>query len=270
MAPDAVATAIAEASRGATKPVLGVFMRAQGAPASLAPIPSYAFPESAALALASAAAYAEWRRTPPSSAPVLDQIDPARVRRVRDGVLARGGGWTTPEENLQLLSAVGIAAPPAHVVKTVDEALTAADRVGYPVAIKALGPSLLHKTERRAVRLQLENETTLRGAFTDFAQRFGSDMTSVLLQQMVPAGVEMLVGVVQDPLFGPLIACGTGGTMTQLPQAIQRGLRADCTTPSPVRLIASAGQTSAQVGWSQCMHTTGTVCTLSWRLTYSR
>jgi acetyl coenzyme A synthetase (ADP forming)-like protein len=239
--PDAVATAIAEASRGATKPVLGVFMRAEGAPASLAPIPSYAFPESAALALASAAAYAEWRRTPPSSAPVLDQIDPARVRRVRDGVLARGGGWTTPDENLQLLSAVGIAAPPAHVVKTVDEALTAADRVGYPVAIKALGPSLLHKTERRAVRLQLENETTLRAAFTDFAQRFGSDMTSVLVQQMVPAGVEMLVGVVQDPLFGPLIACGTGGTMVDVLQDTQFRLH-------PLTTADAAGMLNALKG----------------------
>ncbi len=61
-----------------------------------------------------------------------------------------------------------------------------------------------------------------------------------------------------------------GQATTQLPQAMQRGLRADCTTPSAVRLMASAGHTSAQVGCSQCMHTTGTVCTLSARLTYSR
>src|SRR5262252_6073606 len=61
-----------------------------------------------------------------------------------------------------------------------------------------------------------------------------------------------------------------GQASTQLPQAMQRGFRADCTTPSSVRLIASAGQTSAHVGCSQCMQTTGTVCTLSGRLTYSR
>src|SRR5688500_1150023 len=61
-----------------------------------------------------------------------------------------------------------------------------------------------------------------------------------------------------------------GQASTQLPQAMQRGLRADCTTPSPVRLIASAGQTSAQVGWSQCMQTMGTVWTLWERSMYSR
>src|SRR5690242_10708222 len=60
-----------------------------------------------------------------------------------------------------------------------------------------------------------------------------------------------------------------GQAITQFPQAMQRGFRADWTTPSAVRLIASAGQTSAQVGWSQCMHTTGTVCVLSDRFTYS-
>src|SRR6476620_12137240 len=61
-----------------------------------------------------------------------------------------------------------------------------------------------------------------------------------------------------------------GQATTQLPQAMHRGLRADCTTPSPVRLIASAGHTSAHVGCSQCMHTTGTVCTLTERSMYSR
>src|SRR5262245_50772487 len=61
-----------------------------------------------------------------------------------------------------------------------------------------------------------------------------------------------------------------GQASTQLLQAMQRGLRAVCTTPSPVRLIASAGQTSAHVGWSQCMQTTGAVCVECARSMYSR
>src|SRR6185312_11811341 len=70
----------------------------------------------------------------------------------------------------------------------------------------------------------------------------------------------------------PTFILGTpnGQASTQLLQAMQRGLRAVCTTPSPVRLMASAGQTSAQVGASQCMHTVGTVCTERARSTYSR
>ena len=80
----------------------------------------------------------------------------------------------------------------------------------------ALGPTLLHKTERRAVSLRIQDETALRAAYADFESRFGPDMTATLVQRMVPAGVEMLVGAVQDPLFGPLIACGTGGTLVDL------------------------------------------------------
>jgi acyl-CoA synthetase (NDP forming) len=84
------------------------------------------------------------------------------------------------------------------------------------VALKALGPSLLHKTERRAVRLDLADDAAVRVAFEDFAGRFRNDMTSALVQEMVPRGVEMIVGAVEDPLFGPLIACGTGGVLVDV------------------------------------------------------
>ena len=94
--------------------------------------------------------------------------------------------------------------------------MSAAAALGYPVALKALGPTLLHKTERRAVCLNLLDEAGLQAAFDDFAHRFGDEMTSVLVQRMVPAGVEMIVGALQDPLFGPLIACGTGGVLVDL------------------------------------------------------
>ena len=94
--------------------------------------------------------------------------------------------------------------------------MSAAAALGYPVALKALGPTLLHKTERRAVCLNLLDEAGLQAAFDDFAHRFGDEMTCVLVQRMVPAGVEMIVGALQDPLFGPLIACGTGGVMVDV------------------------------------------------------
>src|SRR6185503_12744154 len=97
-----------------------------------------------------------------------------------------------------------------------DEALQAALAIGYPVALKALGPTLLHKTERRAVLLNIRDAAALRTAYGDFAARFADEMTSVLVQQMAPPGVEMIVGALQDPLFGPVIACGTGGVLVDL------------------------------------------------------
>jgi acetyl coenzyme A synthetase (ADP forming)-like protein len=215
--PDAVAAAIAEAARGPHgKPVLAVFMRAEGAPAALSPVPCYSFPESAALALARATAYGRWRARPLSTPPVLDRIDLGSIRGVVEQVLARGGGWTTAEEAAGLLAGAGIPYATARVANTRESAMSAAAALGYPVALKALGPTLLHKTERRAVRLNLLEEASLRATFDDFAHRFGDEMTSVLVQRVVPAGVEMIVGALQDPLFGPLIACGTGGVLVDL------------------------------------------------------
>jgi acyl-CoA synthetase (NDP forming) len=74
----------------------------------------------------------------------------------------------------------------------------------------------LHKTERRAVQLNVLDETALRVAYADFESRFGNEMTAVLVQRMVPTGVEMIVGAVHDPLFGPLIACGSGGVLVDV------------------------------------------------------
>ena len=217
--PDLVAAAIAESARAVPgKPLVGVFMRAQAAPLSLAPIPSYAFPESAALALARVTSYGQWLQTPPSSPPVLDRFDRVKARGVVETALARGDGWLTAGEAHALLSAAGIGAAQAKVAATIEEAAAAAAEIGYPVALKALGPTLLHKTERRAIALGLRDQTALRAAADDFARRFAGEMTAMLVQKMAPAGVEMIVGAVQDPLFGPVVACGSGGVLVDVLQ----------------------------------------------------
>jgi acetyl coenzyme A synthetase (ADP forming)-like protein len=215
--PDAVAAAVAESAQGAHgKPVLGVFMRADGAPAALRPIPCYSFPESAALALARATTYGQWRARPVIPAPALARFNHDQIRAVVERVLARGGGWTTADEAGALLIAAGIPSASARVATTCEDAVAAATAVGYPVALKALGPTLLHKTERRAVCLNIANAAALGAAYDDFSSRFGVEMTSVLVQAMVAPGVEMIVGALQDPRFGPLIACGTGGVLVDL------------------------------------------------------
>ncbi|MGE0448200.1 MAG: GNAT family N-acetyltransferase [Vicinamibacterales bacterium] len=215
--PEPVAAAIAAAAAQARdKPVLGVFMRADGAPTSLAPIPSYAFPESAALALARVTAYAQWRAKPIVPAPPLDRFDTDAAARIVKTVMARGGGWALPDEAQGLLAAAGIGTAPSRVAATADAAADAAARVGFPVAMKALGPTLLHKTERKAVVLNLTDEAAVRGTYAEFSARFAAEMTAVLVQRMVPGGVEMIVGAYHDPVFGPLVACGTGGVLVDV------------------------------------------------------
>ena len=90
------------------KPVLGVFMQAESAPEALAPIPAYAFPESAALALARATTYGLWRAKPVEAAPEPDHFDGDRIRSIVDVVLTRGGGWANAGEATALLAAAGI------------------------------------------------------------------------------------------------------------------------------------------------------------------
>jgi acetate---CoA ligase (ADP-forming) len=215
--PAAVAAAIAASVSGSNeKPVLGVFMRSEGAPSTLAPIPSYAFPESAALALARVTAYGQWREQPILPAPVFERFDDDEIRRIVESILNRGAGWALPDEARTLLAASGIESAESQVVTDVETALRAAGRVGFPVALKALGPTLLHKTERGAVSLNIQDEAGVRATYTHFSSRFGTDMTAVLVQEMVRGGVEMIAGTVQDPNFGPLIACGTGGVLVDI------------------------------------------------------
>jgi acetyl coenzyme A synthetase (ADP forming)-like protein len=215
--PSAVAAAIAAVVQGSrAKPVLGVFMRSEGAPAALAPIPSYAFPESAALALARVTAYGQWRSKRTVPAPALERFDQKSIREIVERVLARGAGWALPDEALALLEAAGIESAASRIATDAEGAVRVASELGYPVALKALGPTLLHKTERRAVCLNLSDGAGVGAAYADFADRFASEMTSVLVQQMVPRGVEMIVGALHDPLFGPVIACGTGGVLVDV------------------------------------------------------
>lgn len=215
--PQAVAASIAAAAEGHRgKPVLGVFMRAEGAPASLAPIPSYAFPESAALALARVTAYGKWRTKPVVPAPSLDRFDWDAIRRILGSAMALGTEWLPAQDAQALLTAAGVTTPAARVAASADEAVDAAGRMGYPVALKALGPALVHKTERKAVTLNIRDGDGVRAACADFKTRLGPEMSGVLVQRMVTSGAEMIVGALQDPLFGPLIVCGTGGVMVDV------------------------------------------------------
>src|SRR5690606_12654631 len=181
-APNEVADAVRASAAGTPdKPVQAIFMRAEGAPDALAPIPCYAFPEPAAIALARVAAYAEWRRRPEGTVPALDGFDGPTARRIVDDALACGGGWLSQDRVQALLDAAGITQADARVAADVGEAAAAAAAIGYPVAIKGVGPALLHKTERKAIRLDLADEAAVRTACAELAQSLGDDLQGLLV-----------------------------------------------------------------------------------------
>lgn len=211
-----VATAISSGSVLTSKPVIATFMGSRSVRGELGRIPSYRFPESAVTALARATAYGAWRRRPRGSIKTFPDVQPEIVRRVIDGALARGHGWLTPAEAKALVEAAGLPIASTSLAATVDEAICAARQLGYPVALKAVGPEIVHKTEVGGVILDISDEMALRAAFSTLQSRLGDTMTAAVVQEMVSGGVELLVGAVVDPVFGPLVACGSGGVLVDL------------------------------------------------------
>lgn len=185
-------------------------------------VPSYTSPERTAQVMGKIAFYAEWRRQPIGMIPDFADLDPARARdNCQRAMLARGDGWLTHEEVRDVLESAGLPMPPGGVAKTADEAAALAHKVGFPVAVKLASRRFVHKTEVGAVRLQLHDERSVRDAFEDIRGRLAQlkavdAMDGVLVQPMVSQGVEVMIGVTHDPLFGPLIAFGLGGIHVEI------------------------------------------------------
>jgi acetate---CoA ligase (ADP-forming) len=214
---DAVAAAIVEgAATRPDKPVLAIFMRSQGAPAALAPVPSYLFPESAAVALARVTRYGEWLRAPIGEIPQFADARPDAARAVIAHALERGDGWLTPVEAQDVLAAFGIPVAAARMTASEEEAVRAAAALGFPVALKGIGATIVHKFDEGGLVLGLEDERAVRAAHHDLTERLADRLSGILVQQMVPGGVELVMGAVHDPTFGPLVMCGTGGALTEV------------------------------------------------------
>ena len=195
------------------KPVLAALLAAEGIPATLrrAPAPAalFTYPESAARALGLAAQRAEWLRRPAGAVPDVEGIDAAAAARIVSTALAASAdAWLTPAETRELLTAYGVPLVDERLAETVDAAVEAARRLGFPVVVKSAVAGA-HKTETGGVALDLGDDAAVREA----AERIGAP---VVVQQMVKGGTELLAGVVQDPTFGPLVAFGPGGVLAEL------------------------------------------------------
>jgi acyl-CoA synthetase (NDP forming) len=185
-------------------------------------IPTYAFPESAARALAKVAAYAEWRAGPHGVIPDFDDIDPARARAAcRTAIERRGTGWLTAEETRAVLGAMRLPLAPGGVAHTADEAVRLARDIGFPVSVKLASGRTVRSAERGAILLGVEDETAVRSAFEGFRRAVEADgslatMEGVLVAPMAGSGVEVAVRMIEDPSFGPLIVFGLGGVHVEM------------------------------------------------------
>ena len=139
-----------------------------------------------------------------------------RVRGLIQEVCAKGEGWLAPSECDAILKAAGVPVLASRMARTADEAVAAARDIGLPAVLKAVGQRILHKSDVGGVRLALASEQAVRDAFHALAGTLGDAMDAVLVQPMVTGGVEMAVGGLNDPAFGPVVMCGTGGVLIDL------------------------------------------------------
>jgi acyl-CoA synthetase (NDP forming) len=192
--------------------------RQDGRLAVPAAIPAYAFPESAARALGRANWYRAWRDRRHGRVPEFDGLRTADAKAQVTAFLRANpeGGWLPGRAARDLLGCYQIPLVPARPAVDEAEAVRAAAGFGGPVVLKAEAAGLVHKTDAGAVKLGLHGEAEVRAAYQELAATLGSRLTGVQVEPMLSNGVEVLVGVVQEPMFGPLVVFGLGGVATEV------------------------------------------------------
>jgi len=181
-------------------------------------VPVYAFPEGAARALGHAARYQAWRGRPHGRVPEFSGLRTEDAKAQVTAFLRANpkGGWLPGQAARDLLACYQVPLVPVRMAADEAEAVRAAAGFGGPVVLKAEAAGLVHKTEAGAVKLGLHGEAEVRAAYRELADTFGARLTGVQVEPMLSGGVEVLVGVVQEPVFGPLVVFGLGGVATEV------------------------------------------------------
>ncbi|HYB25098.1 MAG TPA: GNAT family N-acetyltransferase [Solirubrobacteraceae bacterium] len=207
--------------------IAAVMMVDEGTPPELqsetARVPCYEFPEAAARAMALAIRHRRWRDRDPGRVPDFPAARRVEAAAIISRELAVGSEWLSPARVAQLLDCYSLPLIQTRVVSNGAEAVSAAAELGTAVALKASAEGLLHKTDAGGVRLGLRGAWAVRAAAAAIAEameRAGLTLDGFVVQPMAPDGVELIVGVVNDHSFGPVLACGAGGTSAELMQDV--------------------------------------------------
>ncbi len=223
-----VAEAILRGAAGATKPVVTCFLGTHGIPEALSSlrlgkIPSYSFPEAAAIALARAVGYGRWLARPEGSYPRPVEAATKRAQHSLAAAGSAGGidGWLEPRQLRDLLTAYGIPSLETFLAHDPEQAVLSAERMGFPVVLKLASRSITHKSDVGGVVLGLRHADSVRAAFEQIRDRLKalgrlSEMDGVVVQRQLLGGVETFVGMTQDPSYGPLLGFGIGGVQVEI------------------------------------------------------
>ena len=222
--PAETARAVIDNLRG-NKPVLAAFMGGQDVmPARsefvAASLPDYTAPERAVGALRAMCDYAAWRRRPPRIVTRFP-VNRRRVERVLSRYHRAGRTEVGEVDAKEMLRAYDFSVLPGQLARSADDAVTIADRVGYPVAMKIVSPDIIHKSDMGGVKLNLATASQVVDAYDLMMLRIGRRAPNALLEgvyveQMCKPGREVILGMHRDPQFGPMLMFGLGGIFVEV------------------------------------------------------
>jgi acetyl coenzyme A synthetase (ADP forming)-like protein len=210
------------------KPLLTCFLGKRGFNCKLGQsgkyVPCYPFPEEAINSLAKTVEYAEMRRKPQGTIPRITGLKRNRARKIIEAAMQRRPGrpfWLDPVEISELLGCYGLRMVETRLTRTPHEAGLVVSTMGFPAAVKVFSHSIIHKTEVGGVKIDLNSAGEVESACADIKNGLeklnrSNEIEGFIVQKMVKEGIETLVGVTQDPSFGPLIMFGMGGIYTEL------------------------------------------------------
>ncbi len=175
-------------------------------------IPHYVLPEWACDAMEDAVRFRRWLDRPRTDVKRYD-VDRPRVAALFDNA---PDGYLPEPQALDVLEAYGFPLVPSKLTRTADEAVEAAERIGYPVVLRVVCPQIVHKFETGGVVLNLKSASELRDAYASMRQRVlehvaPEDIQGILVRRMIPAGKEVILGINRDPVFGHVMMFGLGG-----------------------------------------------------------
>lgn len=217
---DEIAHAIVRQAKAHQKPVLCCLLGVYDVSAGIEileenNIPTYRFPESAARALAELTRFIWWMKKPATEVKHYD-VNKDQAAKVMDQVRADGRTFLMEPEAYKVMEAYGFPVVRSALTSSPDEAAAAADDIGYPVVMKITSPDVIHKFDFGGVRVGLENEADVRAAFQEIRQSVlnrnpEARIEGILVEEMAGKGEEVILGVSNDPQFGPILMFGLGG-----------------------------------------------------------
>jgi acetyltransferase len=210
-------------SENPDKPIIGVFMTNQSFFTALSDmdvnVPFYMYAERAAAALDRLNRQRLWVSRPEGKIPSFD-ADRETVRSIFKTSLAEGRDQLTTRESMDVLAAYGLRCCYSGFARTEDEAVAAADKMGYPVVMKMTSKKTSHKTDVGGVRVGIENAEQLRNEYRDLVAKLEAKglldgLEGVIIQEMVQGKREMVCGIATDPQYGPMVMFGLGGVFVE-------------------------------------------------------